>query len=98
MKKVEMKVAAMAFAESCKLYLQDCKQRNLREATINHYRQSYAQFYRYFDADMSMEEFDAAMYNEYTFYEYSWKNGCSLSFMLYLLLFVANRRGGRVSS
>ena len=68
MKKVEMKMAAMTFEEGCKLYLQDCKQRNLREATINHYRQSYDQFYRYFDPDMPLEQFDAAIYNDYVVY------------------------------
>jgi hypothetical protein len=33
----------------CELYLNNCKERNLREGTIKHYRQSYDQFYKLFD-------------------------------------------------
>ena len=33
-------------------YLENCRQRNLREGTICHYRQSYTQFYKYFDLEM----------------------------------------------
>ena len=29
------------FEEGCNKYLENCRQRNLREGTINHYRQSY---------------------------------------------------------
>lgn len=56
------RTAKMAFAEGCKSYLANCKQRNLREGTIAHYRQSYDQFFRYFDADMPLEEFSAEKY------------------------------------
>ena len=31
----------LTFEEGCNKYLENCRQRNLREGTINHYRQSY---------------------------------------------------------
>lgn len=69
MKKLSMeRKAKLTFAEGCKSYLENCKQRNLREGTINHYRQSYDQFFRYFDADMPLEEFSAEKYKEYVVY------------------------------
>ena len=41
MKRIKLNVAkTMTFKDGCELYLLDCRQRNLREATINHYRQS----------------------------------------------------------
>ena len=43
---------SITFEEGCNLYLQNCKERNLREDTIRHYRQSYLRFYRYFDRTM----------------------------------------------
>ena len=42
----------ITFREGCEKYLDDCRVRNLREGTIGHYRQSYVQFYKYFDPDM----------------------------------------------
>ena len=59
------RTSKMTFAEGCKSYLENCKQRNLREGTINHYRQSYDQFFRYFDPDMPLEEFGAEKYKKY---------------------------------
>jgi integrase/recombinase XerD len=42
MKRIRLDVAkSMTFKDGCELYLLDCRQRNLREATINHYKQSY---------------------------------------------------------
>ena len=41
-KKHEMaEVTTLTFEEDCNKYLENCQQRNLREGTINHYRQSY---------------------------------------------------------
>ena len=38
MKRIKLNVAkTMTFKDGCELYLLDCRQRNLREATINHY-------------------------------------------------------------
>ena len=36
------------FEECCNKYLENCRVRNLREATIKHYRQSCDQFYKFF--------------------------------------------------
>ena len=53
MKKLQMtQPKSITFGEGCELYLTNCKQRNLREGTIRHYRQSYLQFYKFFNEDM----------------------------------------------
>ena len=66
MKKLRLNVAkTMTFKDGCELYLLDCRQRNLREATIKHYRQSYLRLYRYFEPDLPLEQLDEAMYNDY---------------------------------
>ena len=44
----------LTFEEGCNKYLEYCRQRNLREGTIKHYRQSYGYFYKYFDKDMKV--------------------------------------------
>ena len=50
MKKIKMaRGVTLTFEEGCNKYLENCRQRNLREGTINHYRQSYLYFYKYFD-------------------------------------------------
>ena len=54
---------SITFEEGCNLYLQNCKERNLREDTIRHYRQSYLRFYRYFERTMSLKEMNAQKYN-----------------------------------
>ena len=56
---------AMNFREGCEAYLFHCRQRNLREATIKHYRQSYAQFYKCIDPEMPLKDFDVAVYEGY---------------------------------
>ena len=53
------------FGEGYELYLTNCKQRNLREGTIRHYRQSYLQFYKFFNEDMPLEDFTQTLYNDY---------------------------------
>ena len=66
MKRIRFDVAkSMTFKDGCELYLLDCRQRNLREATINHYRQSFLRFYRYFEPDLPLEQIDETMYNGY---------------------------------
>ncbi len=55
----------ITFEQGCNKYLDNCRQRNLREGTINHYKQSYTQFYKYFDPEMPLCEFDVEMYNDY---------------------------------
>lgn len=66
MKKLKMKTTQnITFKEGCDMYLDNCRQRNLREGTINHYKQSFTQFYKFFSTDMSIEDIDAEMYNKY---------------------------------
>lgn len=57
--------SGLTFEEGCDLYLNNCKERNLRQGTINHYRQSYTQFYKYFDKEMSLYDFNEKMYKDY---------------------------------
>ena len=56
---------AITFEEGCNLYIQNCRERNLRQGTINHYRQSYTQFYKFFDRKMPLSEMDEAKYRRY---------------------------------
>ena len=66
MKKLKMnKTSSLTFKEGCEKYLEYCRQRNLRQGTINHYKQSYTQFYKYFDPNMLVSELDQHTYNEY---------------------------------
>lgn len=53
MKKLKMTTTAyISFKEGCEKYLLDCQQRNLREGTIRHYKQSFNYFYKFFNPDM----------------------------------------------
>ena len=65
MKKLKMTTQSMTFEEGCNKYLEYCRQRNLRQGTINHYKQSYTQFYKYFDPKMPIEDIDATTYKNY---------------------------------
>lgn len=56
---------SITFKEGCDRYLEYCRQRNLREGTINHYRQSYTQFYKFFDPETPIEDFDEDAYKRY---------------------------------
>ena len=39
MKKIKMKQEnSLSFEQGCDLYLNNCRERNLREGTINHYK------------------------------------------------------------
>ena len=55
----------LTFEEGCRKYLENCRQRNLRDGTINHYRQSYLYFYKYFDPKMPIEDIDEQTYKDY---------------------------------
>lgn len=59
---------SITFEEGCNKYLDNCRARNLREGTINHYKQSYTQFYKYFDREKPVEEFSQKEYSEYVRY------------------------------
>ena len=66
MKKLRMvKSNSITLEEGCNKYLDNCRQRNLREGTIRHYRQSYGYFYKYFDKDMLVEDIDVNTYKDY---------------------------------
>ncbi len=65
MKKIKMHQQLLTFEEGCNLYLLNCKKRNLRQGTINHYKQSYTQFYKYFDMEMLLTDFTKEAYEEY---------------------------------
>ena len=66
MKKIKMaRGTTLTFEEGCNKYLENCRQRNLREGTINHYKQSYTQFYKFFDPRMPVEDIDETMYKNY---------------------------------
>ena len=59
MQKLKMKATnLLTFEEGCNKYLEYCRQRNLRQGTINHYKQSYTQFYKFFDPETPIEEID----------------------------------------
>ena len=63
MKKLKMsRGVTLTFEEGCNKYLENCRQRNLREGTIEHYRQSYVQFYKFFDPKMPIEDIDEQTY------------------------------------
>lgn len=69
MKKIKMTTKeTLTFKEGCNLYLDNCRQRNLRQGTINHYKQSYTQFYKYFNPEMPIEEMTVTKYNDYVVY------------------------------
>ena len=66
MKKLKMTTTqSMTFEEGCNKYLEYCRQRNLREGTVGHYRQSYIQFYKYLDPNMPIEDIDEQTYKDY---------------------------------
>ncbi len=66
MKKLKMAATnGITFSEACDKYLDYCRQRNLRQGTINHYRQSYVQFFKFFEPDTPIEEIDENAYKRY---------------------------------
>lgn len=58
----------LTFEEGCNRYLQNCKERNLRDATIRHYHQSYQRFYKFFSREMPLTQFDESSYKEFVLY------------------------------
>ena len=59
---------SLTFSEGCNKYLDNCRARNLREGTINHYKQSYVQFAKFFDMQMPVSEMDAQLYQKYVIF------------------------------
>ena len=69
MKKLKMsRGTLLTFEEGFEKYLENCGQKNLREGTINHYKQSYKQFYKFFKPDMPVGKIDAQMYKDFVLY------------------------------
>ena len=58
----------LTFSEACDKYLDYCRLRNLREGTLNHYRQSYRQFFRFFPEDLPLTEINEEYYKNYVLY------------------------------
>lgn len=58
----------MSLEEGCNMHLENCRQRNLREETIRHYKDSYVQFKKYFSADMPLSEMTERKYYDYVSY------------------------------
>ena len=58
----------LTLAEGCDLYLLHCRQRNLREATIKHYRQSDMKLFTYFDPELPLRDMDESVYHGYVIY------------------------------
>lgn len=66
MKKLQMSEArTITFEQGCNMYLDNCRQRNLREGTINHYKQSYTQFYKYFNPQMPITDMTQDVYKQF---------------------------------
>lgn len=55
----------LTLREDCARYLDGCLQRNLREDTIRHYRQSYGRIFSFFDPDMPLEKYTENDYNRF---------------------------------
>lgn len=68
MQRIKICQIGLTFSEGCEMYILNCKQRNLRAATIEHYEQSCNQFYKFFDPDMPVSQINQAMYNDYIIY------------------------------
>ena len=66
MKKLKMiPTQKLTFEKGCNKYLEYCKQRNLRQGTIRHYRQSYLYFFKYFDKNIPIKDITVNTYKDY---------------------------------
>lgn len=68
MKRLKIEEKEMTFEEACEKYIHNCCIRNLREATINHYLQSYEQFYKFFPRDMPLSQMKKSKFDEYVLF------------------------------
>lgn len=60
-----LKNQTITFEEGCDRYLDNCRQRNLREGTIKHYKQIFHKFFNYFDPEMPVTDFNELVYNDF---------------------------------
>lgn len=58
----------LTLKEACEKYLDNCVQRNLSEFTVLHYRESYNHFYKFFDAEMPLDEMTKEKYDAFLGY------------------------------
>ena len=58
----------LTLKEACEKYLDNCVQRNLSEFTVLHYRESYSHFYKFFGAEMPLDEMDKEQYDAFLGY------------------------------
>ena len=66
MKKLRMMQSnTLTLEEGCNKYLDNCRARNLREGTINHHRQTYVQFEKFFDMKMLVSDITEDLYQRY---------------------------------
>lgn len=56
----------ITFKDGVDEYLCDCRQRNLRENTLRHYRESYKSITRIIDPDTLIKDMDGSMFGEFT--------------------------------
>lgn len=68
MEKIKMQQTKLTFDDGFNMYIENCRQRNLREATINHYKQSYKQFINYFSPDIPLCDLTKSVYDGYVIY------------------------------
>ncbi len=54
MKMVNQK--SLTFQQGCELYLNNCRQRNLRDGTLKHYKSSYIQLYKYIPYNIKLTD------------------------------------------
>ena len=67
-KKLGLKTTPITLKEGCEKHCESCKQRNLRDATIKHYRESYKIFYRYYGEDIPLSQMTQSKYNDFSAY------------------------------
>ena len=96
MKKLKIKDQNFLTLEgNCSRYLDNCRVRNLREGTINHYRQSYVQFAKFFDMKMPVSEIDEKLYQKYVvFLRETLNNDISINSYLRDFIMYMNICGG----
>lgn len=73
MRRLQMQTTnSITFEQGCNKYLDNCRQRNLSQGTINHYKQSYTQFYKFFEPETPIEQITEKAYTSYAIYNKNW--------------------------
>lgn len=66
MKKIKMQVQNnLIFSEGCKAYLTDCKQRNLRDGTLKHWKEAISNLQKYIPSETEISNMDINTYNNF---------------------------------